>query len=216
MMGTLQKYFDYNLRGGCGFPSVTLLGERADWEEILRRVRKLPKYGSQPTEWSLLLIPIIKLMVESFDQPDSQQVKDFWLRACHSAGQDASGDIETMSGWITAFCFWSEYGTRTKHYSDEGLQGGGSRVPLADRKRLILNNTAYLIMHPSGIPNGVVSVPVTIRDDGSKLVYETTMVAGSVGMTATAAGDGDGLTTVQPRSGWWMLQDALKPVGSDG
>lgn len=45
MMGTLQKYFDYILRGGCGFPSVTLLGEKADWEKILYRIRKLSQYG---------------------------------------------------------------------------------------------------------------------------------------------------------------------------
>ncbi|ERF72774.1 hypothetical protein EPUS_09404 [Endocarpon pusillum Z07020] len=216
MMGTLQKYFEYSFMCGCGFPSVTLLGERADWEEILRRVRKLPKYGSQPTEWSLLLIPIIKLMVKSFDQPDSQQVKDFWLRACHSAGQDGSLEIETMSGWITAFCFWSEDGTRMMNYSDEALQGGRSMVPLADRKRLVLDNTAYPIIRRSGIPNGVVSVPVIIRDDAAELVYKTTMVAGSVGMTATAAGGGEGLTTVQPRSGWWMLQDSVKPIEFDG
>jgi Domain of unknown function (DUF4419) len=217
MMGTLQKYFDYNFRGGCGFPSVTLLGERADWEEILRRVRKLPKYGSQPTEWSLLLIPIIKLMIESFDQPDSQQVKDFWLRACHSAGQNGSGgDFETVSGWVTAFCFWSEDGTRRMNLSDEYLQGYEIMTPLADRKRLVLNNTTYPIIRPSGIPKGVVSVPIIIQDDATKLEYETTMVAGSVGMTATATRGEEGLTTVQPRSGWWMLQDSVKQIECDG
>lgn len=216
MMGTLQRYFEFNMMCGCGFPSVTLLGERADWVEILRRVRKLPKYGSQPTEWSLLLIPIVEHMIESFDRPDSQQVKDFWLRACHSAGQDGSWDYETLSGWITAFCFWSEDGTRTMNLSDEDLQGYRNPTPLADRKRLILNNTAYPIMFPSKIPKGVVSVPVIIQDQATYLEYETTMVAGSVGMTATATGGGEGLTTVQPRSGWWMLQDSVKPIGSDG
>ncbi len=81
MMGTLQKYFDYILRGGCGFPSVTLLGERSDWEKILDRARKLSNYGPQTTEWSRLLLLIIQHMIASFDQPNSQQTKDFWLRA---------------------------------------------------------------------------------------------------------------------------------------
>jgi len=30
MMGTLQRYFDYNFLVGCGFPSVTLQGEKSD------------------------------------------------------------------------------------------------------------------------------------------------------------------------------------------
>ena len=30
MMGTLQKYFKYELSGGCGLPSVTLLREKSD------------------------------------------------------------------------------------------------------------------------------------------------------------------------------------------
>jgi hypothetical protein len=34
MMRTLQKYFEYIATRGCGFPSVTLLGEKADWEAI--------------------------------------------------------------------------------------------------------------------------------------------------------------------------------------
>lgn len=43
MMATTQKYFTYGCGGGCGFPSVKLMGERSDWEEILRRVERLPK-----------------------------------------------------------------------------------------------------------------------------------------------------------------------------
>ena len=58
MMGTLQSYFDYVLRGGCGFPSVTLQGEKSDWEEILFKVQQLSKYGPETTEWTRLLIPV--------------------------------------------------------------------------------------------------------------------------------------------------------------
>ncbi|KAK1766020.1 hypothetical protein QBC33DRAFT_620912 [Phialemonium atrogriseum] len=42
MMGTLQKYFDYAFDCSCcGIPTVTLLGERSDWEDIQRRIEKL-------------------------------------------------------------------------------------------------------------------------------------------------------------------------------
>lgn len=212
MMGTLQCYFDYVLRGGCGFPSVTLLGERSDWEKLLHRVQRLPKYGNDTSEWCRLLVPIIKHMIESFDVPNSQRVKDFWLRACHSAGSDGSGDTMALSGWVTAFCFWSETGSRILGYSDKYLSE--LTTPLADRKRLILDGIAYPIVKRSSVPKGVVSVPIAVKDLETGLEHKTVLVAGCVGMTATAVGTGKDLTKVQPRSGWWMLEESVKPISN--
>ncbi|CUS08755.1 unnamed protein product [Tuber aestivum] len=213
MMGTLQRYFTYRLRGGCGFPSVTLLGEKSDWEEVLRKVQQLPKYGAQTAEWTRLLTPIIQYMIASFSQPTSPDIKNFWLRACHAAGQDGSGDnASTISGWITAFCFFKETGQRTPEYSDEQLGRYESKTSIAERKRLVLGDAVYPIIHPSSIPKGVVSVPVVVEDHATGLEHETTMVAGSVGMAPSAADGGGDLTTVQPRSGWWILEDSVKPI----
>jgi len=206
MIGTLQKYMGYSIRGGCGFPSVTLLGERSDWEEILRRVKKFPSYGTQPTEWSKLLVPVIRHLIESFYRPASPEIKDFWLRACHSAGAGGTGDIQTLSGWITAFCFWSEtgkclalYKPRLKYYA----------TPIADRKKLKLDGVEYPFIDRDSIPKGIVSVPVTVIDEAKELVYQTTIVARSVGMTAKTVGDLKDQVAVQPRSGWWMLEDSV-------
>ncbi|KAL9590166.1 MAG: hypothetical protein Q9203_001020 [Teloschistes exilis] len=40
LMGTTQKYFDFKCSLLCGLPSVTLLGDKADWETILNRLEK--------------------------------------------------------------------------------------------------------------------------------------------------------------------------------
>lgn len=155
-------------------------------------------------------------MIASFDRPNSQQIKDFWLRVCHSAGQDGSGDgLETVSGWITAFCFWSEKGRLIAHLPDEQLEDGDTQISVAARRRLILDDVAYPIIRPNSIPPGVVSVTVAVQDTTTGLEHATTMIAGSVGMTATAACGGRNLaaTVVQPRSGWWVLQDSVKPIG---
>lgn len=206
MIGALENYFEYRLLYGCGFPSVTLLGEKSDWEEILSKVQKLPKYGRETAEWSRILIPTIQHMISTFDDPDSQQIKDFWLRTCHAAGTAASG-IRTLSGWITAFSFWSEEGKPIRGFSDEELEEVPSGATLAQRKRLVLDGVAFPLVNPEEIPKGVVMVSVTIRDFDPKLEYQTTMVAGSVGMTVT----GDG-SKVQPVSGWLMLEDSVKPI----
>jgi len=213
MMGTLQSYFDYVLRGGCGFPSVTLQGEKSDWEEILLKVQQLSKYGSLATEWTRLLIPVIQYMIASFTQPTSPHVKSFWLRACHAVGADGSGSgVRTLSGWITAFCFFNEEGKRILDYSDEEMSKRDRGVSIAERQRLVLGDVAYPVISPKSIPKGVVSVPVTVQDYATGLEHKTTMVAGSVGMMPSPGSSGGDLTKVQPKSGWWILEDSVKPM----
>jgi hypothetical protein len=46
VMGTVQEFFDCRLRGGCGFPSVTLLGEKSDWYDVEKRTTQLRHYGT--------------------------------------------------------------------------------------------------------------------------------------------------------------------------
>ncbi|KAF2420019.1 hypothetical protein EJ08DRAFT_673273 [Tothia fuscella] len=190
VMAALQNYFSFNLSGGCGFPSVTLEGEKADWEKILSRVKQLPKYGEQTMEWTVLLVPILKKFISSFDPLDSyekEQLNEFWLRACHATGQDSSGDVETLSGWLTAFCFWDEKGYRISNHADT--------VNGADRNRLVLNNIAYPIIRTMNIP-----------DYATMKKHSTTIVVGSMGMTLSNKN-----TTVQPRSGWFLLENTVEP-----
>jgi len=212
MMGTLKSYFDYNLPCGCGFPSVTLQGEKSDWEEILLKVQRLANYGPQTTEWTRLLIPVIKYMIASFAQPTSPNIKSFWIRACHAAGAGGSGGVRTLSGWITAFCFFGVTGQRTSEYTDEDLIKYGGRVSIAERKRLVLGDIVYPVIDHWSIPKGIVTVPVTVQDYATGLEHKTTMVAGSVGMMLSTGESGGDLNKVQPRSGWWMLEDSVKPM----
>src|SRR5262249_10906954 len=78
MMGSLQKYFTYTMRTRCGIPSVTLLGVRADWENMLNRLEMLPRLGPEPTQFCELLKPILSNFVATFDSPSDARVLDFW------------------------------------------------------------------------------------------------------------------------------------------
>lgn len=82
MMATLQKYFSYKLCLECGIPSVTLLGERRDYENILKRLEKLLSFGEETGEWSQLLIVVLEYFLASFDAPGSKETKDFWQKNC--------------------------------------------------------------------------------------------------------------------------------------
>lgn len=67
----------------CGLPSVTLLGERSDWEDILMRLEKLPSFGDEAGQWHDLLKPVITRFVKTFDEPESESTKDFWQKIVH-------------------------------------------------------------------------------------------------------------------------------------
>ncbi|KAJ4299361.1 hypothetical protein N0V90_004606 [Kalmusia sp. IMI 367209] len=112
MMGTMQKFFVYSLEIGCGIPSVTLLGEQKDWQDILDRLDFLDTFGKEHPEllmWQSVLKAIVGNMVQTFIAPDSPDVVRFWQRTVHSHTDDYSGDKQ-ITGWILGFCFWDTKG----------------------------------------------------------------------------------------------------------
>jgi hypothetical protein len=66
---------------GRGCPSVMLFGEKR--HGILKRVGERGRYGKEAKEWSVLLTPVINNMINSFNKPKSEEVNDFWLKACY-------------------------------------------------------------------------------------------------------------------------------------
>jgi len=212
MMSTMKAYFEYVIMIGCGFPSVTLEGERGDWADLRERVRRFARYGAEPAEWSTYLGKTLDYMVASFDRPEHVDIEEFWMRAAHSVGSEGSGrGVISLSGWLTAFCFWNEEGQRIHTYTDEYLDGESWGQPI-DRKRLVLDGVAFPIIRLKSIPKAVANVPVKVFDLATGQEMETTLVAGSVGMTATGSKGGARMDTFQPRSGWWMFLDKSKPM----
>ena len=130
-----------------------------------------------------------------------------------------------LSGWLTAFCFWDSEGkslydcwwsNRLKGY--EGQAG------------CELDGVEFHGVGMTKIPSGSGSVPVVVDDNGK--MYDTMMVAGSIGVQVSASG-GDvetpppygcgggtfqgkmvvgGMDTLQPISGWWMFDTGSKGV----
>lgn len=98
------SYANYLMSIACGIPSVTLEGEKSDWEDIYRRLSRLSELGDEPAVWAGMLRPIIRRFISAFDgEPDVA----FWN---HVADLDACCGQDDWSGWITAFCVWSPKG----------------------------------------------------------------------------------------------------------
>ncbi|KAK3356328.1 hypothetical protein B0T25DRAFT_578652 [Lasiosphaeria hispida] len=173
LMGAMQKYFLYSFScSTCGIPSVTLLGDRDDWAKLQARIERIPNLGGEAIEFYSLLRPIARHMLLSFDEPTSDAVLKFW-RAIASwerpRYQMSGGPSRHLSGWITAFCFWTAKGHRNYGLRDE------------DTVRS-LDDVRYLPLAPDAKVAGWASVPVTVKSVTTGEQRKCRMVAGSVGM----------------------------------
>ena len=172
LMGMTQKYFTFKCTILCGLPSVTLLGEKADWSRLYDRLAKLEEYGKEPSDFARMLRPVISRFVRSFEKPTSAETTQFWQQiANHISG--GSGP-SYYTGWITAFCFWDAEGRRLHQRQRRGDE-------------LELDGVKYYMVDSDEVPPGYSTVPVTIDDNGD--VFAATMIAGSVGITCTASGE---------------------------
>jgi len=196
MMSTLQKYFSYKCSLKCGLPSVTLQGEKADWERILSRLGKLTTFGSEAADWYKLLVPVIEAFINTYNKPDSEEIKDIWQKIAHESG-GGSGPTY-LSGWITAFCFWDEEGSNLH-----------ARDMRWSTSKLSLGGVAFHKVDMDDIAPGWAAVPVKVNDNGVE--FDARMVAWHVGMSCDSSGqrtaEGEiGLDSVQREVGWWMFR----------
>lgn len=203
LLGSLKKYFNYHMRTGCGFPSVTLQGTRDDWQLLRQSIQHLSVLGNfQELEyWIKCLDCIIMHMIAGFDTPDADEVKDFWMRAVHSHGERVSGGLVTLSGWLTAFCFWQADGKTTRTYTEEELRQQSMVNENPDEwARLEIAGIGFPVIARNDIPGATVHVPVCVSDGFTK--EQALVIAGLIGADVRTA---DG-STVSPRLGWWLLQ----------
>lgn len=233
MMSAMQKYFKYSCCIFCGLPSVTLLGQKEDWEKLGEKLERLPTFGEETAEWYTLLKPVVGRFVKSFDEPDSEATKDFWQRIAHYSnggsgptylsGKQPTSYLEFCKlektdgevGWITAFCFWNEDGKPFRAQGWVDRMKRMKRSSPAERSNqevldLELDGAIYHSIDCEDVPRGVASVPVKLIDD--LITYDSMMVAGSVGIRISSSGEllhekeETGLDTLQPESGWWIYE----------
>lgn len=162
LMGAMQQYFSYTCMLTCGLPSVTLLGEVTDYEDILSRLDQLERMGEEPARFAELLRPVVRKMILSFKEPTNPEVKNFWNSI---ADMHEMSGATTLTGWITAFCFWNDEGK---------AQTGGWGC--------VLDGLSYPSVETQDIPGGFVTVPVKVNDNGT--VHSCRMLAGSIGIQA--------------------------------
>ena len=96
LMDMMQQYFVYGLRGGCGIPSVTLLGTLDDWKSIRNGAQALKGYDCD--WWLDELLPVLDQFVAAASGTVN---REFWGSLCSIAG--GSGDDVPFTGWMNSF-----------------------------------------------------------------------------------------------------------------
>jgi len=171
MMGLTKAYFKFE--GGiiCGLPSVTLLGEKSDWQDLLAKLDRLPDFGVEPTEYKARLKPILARFVESFDKPTDRRVLGFWRNMVIAEETHVCGGPPFyLSGWITGFWYWDANG-KPFGRNDMGLDNlDGVKYPRVDIRNL---------------PVGYAKVPFIMRDFNNTDRYEAMILAGTLGKRIT-------------------------------
>jgi len=167
MMGLTKAFFRYEGGIVCGLPSVTLLGEEEDWAALLKKVDRLPDFGSEPAEYAKRLRPILSRFVRSFKEPDSKEIVDFWnsIAIAHRYTLCGSPPV-SLSGWITGFYYW---------------RPDGRPFGRGDSGSLRMDNVTYPTVDMTYLPIGYAGAPFIMRDFNNTARFEAYVAAGTMG-----------------------------------
>lgn len=220
MMGLMKAYFDYSGSIVCGLPSVTLLGEKSDWMDLLAKLDHLPDFGVEPAKYAAQLRPVLSRFVQTFGTPDNPEIRLFW-RSILYAEQDShlcGAPPFYLSGWLMGFFFWDRDGNPLHSSS---LMSGA----------LSIDGIKYAVRGIDDLPMGYAQAPFNMIDFRGIHKFPAYVLAGNIGKQISQGlpeGYAEALMrfngslvdeslphgTLQPLSGWMIYGPA--PPSSSG
>ena len=187
MMDTFQQYFDYEIRGICGIPDITLMGTVDDWQDIYTRVQRIAQYDLG--WWTDRMLTICREFVKTASGNPSLA---FW-QAIYKPKR-IYGD-ELIVGWLAELFPYLTY-------SIAAIPSVRNPILSIARVDLTVDNG----ISPKSIPIGLSQVPVTFVLSNNK--YNLELIAGFLGVCQNEAGE------LKPEIGWALRQKEgweLKP-----
>lgn len=212
MMGLVKQYFTFT--GGiiCGLPKVTLLGTKDDWNRLLGKLNRLQEFGEDPALYAANLRPIFKRFVRTFDEPDSEDIKNFWgqiVRAEHHSTCGAGPVEYSITGWVMGFLHWTENGDLRVPHNQKNVY--------IDKNATVLDGVVYVQAPMDKLPVGYAKVPMKMLDFPSageeSYAY---LIAGNMGVNRTEATGDEKYVRAQPMSSWFMYGPVDKSYNATG
>lgn len=99
LMDCVQPYFEFRFVTLCGIPSITLEGNRQDWQNLLDKTKDLTKKFDLEW-WTKGLVPVLQEFVNVFDGNVNQEFwKDFVNIEQSSGGPYFTGHMTKLSAY---------------------------------------------------------------------------------------------------------------------
>jgi hypothetical protein len=156
---------------GGGMPSITLLGEERDWQQLLRKLDYMPEFGRQPADYSKNLRPILSRFVRTFAHPEDFEIRQFWDDMVSFKEQECY-ETGTIKGWVTGFLHWNQSG--------DLLLRSGSLI--ASEKGLkSLDEVVYPWRNIRDLPSAYPRLHFLHRQDPGCLTSVAELMAGMIG-----------------------------------
>lgn len=143
LMGTMKKYFKFDVRSLCGIPSIVLRGTIDDWRALRRKIDRLFEFKQEElTEWHSHLVPVLEKIITELEgtEPDLS----FWDSICQ---YDKGSGGPFISGWCLVFVPFNN--------NKLALKMGYDKFALKKEWR-------YPRRPTDSIDSGVITVPITL------------------------------------------------------
>ncbi|KAF4430536.1 hypothetical protein F53441_13940 [Fusarium austroafricanum] len=186
-----QRNVDFKYENSGKMPyikSVDVQGTEADWAVMITRLSKIQRWdkGTELAEFASRLIPIIQRISVSLKRPHSAQASEFWGSMVK---KDWGSTSNTITGWLSAFCFWDSNGDATD----------------PDNKAVEVDGVLCWRVKYKRIPLGFASMPIKLIDQGC--LSNCTMIGGMTSIwsskwESSGAEDDPGSDTVDPIPAW--------------
>jgi hypothetical protein len=186
LLEALQSYFTYSVSSLCGIPSVTLLGEPADWATLVERVGALEGLGLDA--W---LEPLREVLVEMHRAASGRVDRAFW-KALYKPEWFSGGDL--VVGWVNVLFPYARDGSTLRDVADFLPR---NLPACADVAASWIPDSGQMPLKPSEFPASLARAPFTWKLLGAVRAME--LVAGHAGVGFDAS-----TGAVGPRFAWWI------------
>lgn len=200
LMDAFQPYFEYDMRAGCGIPSITLEGDAEDWRSIARRTKMLSEFGLE--WWTDVLSPILDEIVRT---AEGRVDAAFWRSFFRY--QSGSGPAE-LTGWINVLFPYLQKveNTERSYFSNPHISQWEAGFREAEAR------PDWRIGTPRGpsigaLPGSIASAPVHYVQYPQGSEHALRFVAGMFGVVQDP-----GRGTVAPEFGWAVVEEERAPA----
>lgn len=175
LLDAMQSYFKYKFHTYCGIPKIKLEGTVTDWQELLKRTKRLAQFGLE--WWINSLIAILEQFITA---AQGKPERCFW-QSMYKFNDEMSGG-PYITGWITAFFpYLKDLQTGKASQQNPWLIKGGSQLqellyPIEDSN----DDTVHPGLTTEYFPSGLAKAPFIWKY--LHLSYDMEFLGGFVGV----------------------------------